>query len=248
MIGIEEKAWSSLRIVSSDDATALSCRRYTELIRRIANQATVAATAWLLPLTRGDEIGDRGDILRFCQLDHAAQQGRALSAIIGSHPTSVDFPCDPISGPIVNDRAMHAPAAPRDPAGKIAKYHLDRRFHRRALRPRQAVAATVALIAIVGSIPYIAPAVKAVASSLETILSEDQASPPIPIIGDIALIVTLADGGVRGAVRKPARPMRRSISTADAGGCHRIHHQAGCLHRRRRIRSCSGCLHRLTDR
>src|SRR6202158_6018901 len=56
----------------------------------------------------------------------------------------------------------------------------------------QAVAATVALIAIVGSVPYIALQLKAVASSLETILSEDQAFSSIPIIGDIALIVTLA--------------------------------------------------------
>ncbi|MGY3404543.1 Na+/proline symporter [Bradyrhizobium sp. GM5.1] len=56
----------------------------------------------------------------------------------------------------------------------------------------QAVAATVALIAIIGSVPYIALQLKAVASSLETILSEDQAFSHIPIIGDVALIVTLA--------------------------------------------------------
>ncbi len=56
----------------------------------------------------------------------------------------------------------------------------------------QAVAATVALIAIIGSVPYIALQLKAVASSLETILSEDQAFSSIPIVGDIALIVTLA--------------------------------------------------------
>src|ERR1700754_3096502 len=56
----------------------------------------------------------------------------------------------------------------------------------------QAVAATVALIAIIGSVPYIALQLKAVASSLETILSEDQAFAKIPIIGDIALMVTLA--------------------------------------------------------
>jgi Na+/proline symporter/signal transduction histidine kinase len=56
----------------------------------------------------------------------------------------------------------------------------------------QAVAATVALIAIIGSVPYIALQLKAVASSLETILSEDQAFSKIPIIGDIALVVTLA--------------------------------------------------------
>src|ERR1700684_4384439 len=50
----------------------------------------------------------------------------------------------------------------------------------------QAVAATV------GSVPYIALQLKAVASSLETILSEDQAFSHIPIVGDIALDVTLA--------------------------------------------------------
>jgi Na+/proline symporter/signal transduction histidine kinase len=56
----------------------------------------------------------------------------------------------------------------------------------------QAVAATVALIAIIGSVPYIALQLKAVASSLETILSEDQAFSSIPIMGDMALVVTLA--------------------------------------------------------
>jgi Na+/proline symporter/signal transduction histidine kinase len=56
----------------------------------------------------------------------------------------------------------------------------------------QAVAATVALIAIIGSVPYIALQLKAVASSLETILSEDDAFSRIPLIGDIALMVTLA--------------------------------------------------------
>src|SRR3954447_13129641 len=56
----------------------------------------------------------------------------------------------------------------------------------------QAVAATVALIAIVGSVPYIALQLKAMASSLETILSEDKLFSQIPIIGDIALVVMLA--------------------------------------------------------
>ena len=56
----------------------------------------------------------------------------------------------------------------------------------------QAVAATVALIAIIGSVPYIALQLKAVASSLEVILSEDQAFSHIPILGDMALMVTLA--------------------------------------------------------
>jgi Na+/proline symporter/signal transduction histidine kinase/CheY-like chemotaxis protein len=56
----------------------------------------------------------------------------------------------------------------------------------------QAVAATVAVIAIVGSVPYIALQLKAVASSLETILSEDKLFSSMPLIGDIALVVTLA--------------------------------------------------------
>src|SRR5206468_3336231 len=43
-----------------------------------------------------------------------------------------------------------------------------------------------------GSVPYIALQLKAVASSLETILSEDQAFSHIPIVGDVALMVTLA--------------------------------------------------------
>jgi Na+/proline symporter/signal transduction histidine kinase len=56
----------------------------------------------------------------------------------------------------------------------------------------QAVAATVALIAIIGSVPYIALQLKAVASSLETILIDEQAIYTIPLVGDIALIATLA--------------------------------------------------------
>ena len=56
----------------------------------------------------------------------------------------------------------------------------------------QAVAATVALIAIIGSVPYIALQLKAVASSLQTILSEDAAISHVPIIGDMPLMVTLA--------------------------------------------------------
>src|SRR6202041_990755 len=56
----------------------------------------------------------------------------------------------------------------------------------------QAWAATVALIAIIGSVPYIALQLKAVASSLETILIDEQAISTIPVVGDIALIATLA--------------------------------------------------------
>ena len=58
----------------------------------------------------------------------------------------------------------------------------------------QAVAATVALIAIVGSIPYIALQLKAVSSSLETILAHIPAGTEVtrPLLGDIALFVALS--------------------------------------------------------
>ncbi|MGX9391250.1 NahK/ErcS family hybrid sensor histidine kinase/response regulator [Nitrobacteraceae bacterium UC4446_H13] len=56
----------------------------------------------------------------------------------------------------------------------------------------QAVAATVAIIAIIGSVPYIALQLKAVGSSLETIMGEDHAITSVPIVGDIALLVMLA--------------------------------------------------------
>jgi Na+/proline symporter/signal transduction histidine kinase/ActR/RegA family two-component response regulator len=56
----------------------------------------------------------------------------------------------------------------------------------------QAVAATVALIAIVGMIPYIALQLKAVASSVAVILAETTANGGAqPLLGDIALFVAL---------------------------------------------------------
>lgn len=56
----------------------------------------------------------------------------------------------------------------------------------------QAVAATVAIIAMIGSIPYIALQLKAVSSSLNTILSHDNLVLSIPVIGDMTLTVTIA--------------------------------------------------------
>jgi Na+/proline symporter/signal transduction histidine kinase len=57
-----------------------------------------------------------------------------------------------------------------------------------------AVAATVALIAIVGTIPYIALQLKAVSGSLGTILAHVEASTGVyqPALGDLALFVALA--------------------------------------------------------
>ncbi len=58
----------------------------------------------------------------------------------------------------------------------------------------QAVAATVALIAIVGSIPYIALQLKAVSFSLETIMAHVTPDADIarPLLGDIALFVAMS--------------------------------------------------------
>src|SRR5271169_6706147 len=57
----------------------------------------------------------------------------------------------------------------------------------------QAVAATVALIAIIGMIPYIALQLKAVSSSVSTILAEASAGSVAaqPLVGDIALFVAM---------------------------------------------------------
>src|SRR3954463_11945784 len=58
----------------------------------------------------------------------------------------------------------------------------------------QAVAATVALIAIVGTVPYIALQLKAVSLSLETIIAHSMPASEIgwPLLGDMALYVALS--------------------------------------------------------
>ncbi|CEG09524.1 Sensory/regulatory protein RpfC [Afipia felis] len=56
----------------------------------------------------------------------------------------------------------------------------------------QAVAATAAFIAIIGSVPYIALQLKAIASSLETILNGPNDVASLPFAGDIAIFVTIA--------------------------------------------------------
>ena len=85
----------------------------------------------------------------------------------------------------------------------------------------QAVAATVALIAIVGTIPYIALQLKAVSSSLETILSSRRrAGTEVtrPLLGDIALFVALSMADVRRPVRHPSYRCYRASGRVDVGG------------------------------
>ncbi|KLK89942.1 histidine kinase [Microvirga vignae] len=59
------------------------------------------------------------------------------------------------------------------------------------------VAAIVSLIALVGSVPYIALQLKAVSSSLDVFLTKANGMPPpdLPFIGDLALIVALVLAG-----------------------------------------------------
>ncbi len=58
----------------------------------------------------------------------------------------------------------------------------------------QAVAATVALIAIIGTVPYIALQLKAVSFSLETIIAHSMPTAEVgrPLLGDMALYVALS--------------------------------------------------------
>ncbi|HMN52337.1 MAG TPA: sodium:solute symporter, partial [Xanthobacteraceae bacterium] len=57
----------------------------------------------------------------------------------------------------------------------------------------QAVAAIVTLVAVIGAVPYIALQLKAVSASLLTMLGQSQttAGHDIPIVGDLAILVTL---------------------------------------------------------
>ena len=102
----------------------------------------------------------------------------------------------------------------------------------------QPVAALVALIAIIGTIPYIALQLKAVSSSLETILAHvdpgsesDQpgARRHRAVRGDL-------DGDLRRAVRHPPHRRHRASGRPDAGGRRRIDHQAVRLPGGRRLR------------
>ena len=105
----------------------------------------------------------------------------------------------------------------------------------------QAVAATVAVIAIVGSVPYIALQLKAVASSLGTILSEDQDLLLDSVDRRYRADRDAGDGGICGAVRHPPDRRDRASARPDAGGRHRIHRQAGGVSSPPAPSSPSGC-------
>ena len=102
----------------------------------------------------------------------------------------------------------------------------------------QAVAATVALIAIVGTIPYIALQLKAVSSSLGTILAHTATDIGIGAAGARRhrAVRRAVDGGLRRAVRHPPHRRHRAPGRPDAGDRRRVDRQAGRLPRGRRVR------------
>ena len=101
----------------------------------------------------------------------------------------------------------------------------------------QAVAATVALIAIVGMIPYIALQLKAVSSSVGTILADSSAGSAAaqPLVGDIALFVALlmaAFAVLFGTRHIDATEHQDGLMLAIAT---EFDHQAGRISRRRHL-------------
>ena len=78
------------------------------------------------------------------------------------------------------------------------------------------VAAIVSLIALIGSVPYIALQLKAVSSSLDVFLTAatGTTTPRFPILGDLALIVAAGPGRSSRSHSERATRTRRSIRTA----------------------------------
>ena len=102
----------------------------------------------------------------------------------------------------------------------------------------QAVAATVALIAIVGIIPYIALQLKAVSASVSTILTEVSpggAAPPL--LGDVALFVALAMATFAVLFGTRHTDATEHQDGLDAGDRRGIDRQTDGLPRRRHIRN-----------
>ena len=135
-----------------------------------------------------------------------------------------------------DDRILHAAAAPCDPAGEIAEHHLDRRFHRRALRqePGGGGHRCADRNHRIGSL-HRAPAqghgvVARNHPQRRPGLFQNSDHRRYRADGDAG------DGGIRGAVRDPPDRRHRTSAWPDTGGRHRIHRQAGGLYRRRRLR------------
>ena len=92
----------------------------------------------------------------------------------------------------------------------------------------QAVAATVALIAIVGTVPYIALQLKAVSTSLETIIAHISGGGGAaqPLSRRHRAVRRAVDGDLRDAVRHPPHRRHRAPGRLDAGDRDRVAGQA----------------------
>ena len=101
----------------------------------------------------------------------------------------------------------------------------------------QAVAATVATIAIVGMIPYIALQLKAVSSSVGTIMARSRAGRRAAAdAGRQCAVRCAVHGDVCGLVRHPPHRRDGASGRTDAGDRRRVDRQAPGLSRRRRVR------------
>ncbi len=100
----------------------------------------------------------------------------------------------------------------------------------------QAVAATVAVIAIIGSVPYIALQLKAVGVVAGNDPRRGQGHCRRSHRRRHGAGRDAGDGDVRRAVRHEADQRDRASARLDAGGGYRIHRQAGGVHHRRRLR------------
>ena len=138
--------------------------------------------------------------------------------------------------PDPDDRVLHAAAAPRDQAGEIAEHHLDRRFHRRALRqePGGRRHGRGDRDHRLGSLHRAAAQGGGVVAR-----NHPERGPGVLLDPDHRRRRAdrdAGDGGIRGAVRHKADRRDRTPAWPDAGGRHRIHRQAGGFHRGRRLR------------
>ena len=178
------------------------------------------------PRQRADLSAVAGDLLHLLDL---LRLGRIR------HPHQLRFPRD-LYRPDPDDRGLHAAAPPRDQARQVAEHHLDRRFHRRALRQEPGGGRNRGADRDhrIGSLH------RAPAQGDGLVAGDD------PERGQGLLLDSdhrrhradgdARDGGVRGAVRNPPDRRYRTPARTDAGHRHRIHRQAGGVSRRRRLR------------
>ena len=138
--------------------------------------------------------------------------------------------------PDPDDRPLHAAAAPRDQARQIAKHHLDRRFHCRALRQEPGGRRNRG-----ADRHHRLGALHRASAQGRCLLARDHPERGPGDFLDPAAWRYRADrdagdGGVRRVVRNPPDRCDRAPARVDARDRDRIHRQARRLHRGRRVR------------